>query len=173
MKNWMKVLIVLLGYLAAIVLGVLAWWANDLRAAVFNQNSPGMVAEGDSIACFMVTGLAAIFPTALALFFLRPVGWFWSLYTWAMLLLALAGIPLEITGALLHHYQVMQPPWELLSVPVVIWTFTIPFTAPADILSALIAPDPKNRRRLLIAFGVEAAMALLVAFRILFENRFM
>ena len=173
MKTLAKVVIVLLGYAVSVGLGCLAWKWNEIRAAAFAQNSGGMVAEGDSIAFFVVTGLAMVVPTALGLFFLRPVAWFWNLYSWALLALAATGPLLEMVGSTLHHLQVMNSPWALLSVPVVVRTFSVAFLAPGDLFSALIAPDPKSRRRLLIAFAVEAAVGLYVVLNMTFRNRFM
>ena len=173
MGKFAKVSIVLLGYAAALGLGFLAGWWNDLRSAAFAQNSGGMVAEGDSIAFFLATGVAAILPTALALFFLRSVAWFWDLYSRTLFAIALTGPPLLVLGAVLHDLQVMQSSWALLSVPVVARIFSLPILAPADLASAWLAPDPQNRRRLLAAMSVEMATGLYVAFNLLFRHRFM
>jgi len=172
-NKFLKIAVVLAGYAAAVGLGCLAWWLNDQRVAAFARNSPGMVSEGDSIAFFQVTGLAMIVPTALALFFLRPVAWFWTFFSWGLLALALTGPPLEMIGALLHDLGVMSGPWVLLSFPVVVRTYSIAFLAPGDLISALLAPDPKSRRRLLLALGIEAALGLYVIWNLTFRNRFM
>jgi len=173
MSKLAKVSIVLLGYGAAVGLGFLAGWLNDLRASAFAQNSGGMVAEGDAAAFFVVTGLAMIFPTLLALFFLRSAGWFWRPYSWAMLILALTGPLLEMLGAALHAMGPSAMPYSLLGFPVVVRTFSVLFLSPGDFLSALIAPEPKSRRRLLIAFAIETALGLYVLMNLAFRGRFM
>ena len=60
------------GYIAALLLALGSAWLNAALVDPIDATaSAGMYAFGDSILFFFVFGVASIFPTALALFFLH------------------------------------------------------------------------------------------------------
>ena len=80
---------VLAGYLAA---ALAASAAVAVRIANTNgpdaQASAGMYAFGDGLLFVAVFSVVAILPTGLALFFLRPYRWFWTVLSIAALAIA-------------------------------------------------------------------------------------
>ncbi|MEO6004306.1 MAG: hypothetical protein ABIZ04_19355 [Opitutus sp.] len=54
--------------------------------------SSGMYAFGDPVLGIAVFGVLALIPIALALYWLRPVTWFWALLLWTALPFALTGL---------------------------------------------------------------------------------
>ena len=179
MKTGLKFILVFLGYVAAIGSGLLVGYLHERFAPPDAANYSGMYAEGTAIAFYWVSGIACIFPTALALFFLRKVLWFWNLYSWALLGLAATGPLLEVIAVLLNGFLVTGP--ESLKDPflalmfflVLVRLFGIIILAPADLLSALLSPDPRYRRRLFIAFGIECALGVFVALNLAIRHKFM
>jgi len=89
MSNLSKLGIVLGGYAAALIAALATtylWtWLNPSPA------SQGMQAFGDSLLFFTVFGLMSLLPTGLGLYFLRPFGGFWTVFSLASLVFAATG----------------------------------------------------------------------------------
>ena len=94
MNALVKIGTVLAGYVVA-VLGANA--AVEVRIAHTSgpdaQASAGMYAFGDGLLFIAVFGAAALVPTGLALWFLRPCRWFWVVLSVAALAVAITAIP--------------------------------------------------------------------------------
>ena len=161
MKTWMKVLLILAGYLAALIGAFLACWINDHFLLPPDVRDTGMAAGGDM---FLFTGVSvflSFFPTSLALVFLRKNALFWSLFSKACLAFALGGFLLLVLDMTFHITQ--RRDLGGLAVMVMflgmLRLFGTPILALGDGAFALIAPDPKVRRILLLAAGLEAFCA--------------
>ncbi len=177
MKTTFKVALVLLGYVAALGLGLLVEDLHERFAPAWANQSSGMYAEGSAILFFEVSGVAALFPTLLALFFLRKAPWFWRGYSWAVLGLAATGPLMEIAGVTLNLLLPMEAvmknvPVDLFLFLVIVRIFAVIFLAPFDFLSAIFSPDPQIRKRLFIAFGMECALGLFVALNLTIRHKF-
>ncbi|MES1167070.1 MAG: hypothetical protein ABUL68_03630 [Pseudomonadota bacterium] len=89
-----KIGLVLLGLLAAYAV---AWLAVDLRQRAYQegpdaQTYGAMYAFGDLLLGIAVFGVFALVPAALALYWLRPVVWFWSILLWIAMAFASTGV---------------------------------------------------------------------------------
>src|SRR5439155_18981405 len=93
MKSSSKVILVVAGYLVALVVAAVV---VSVYIAATNgpdrQASSGMSAFGDSILFLGVFALAAIPATGAALFFLRPYHTFWRIISVGALALATTGV---------------------------------------------------------------------------------
>ncbi|MBI5248978.1 MAG: hypothetical protein HY912_05735 [Desulfomonile tiedjei] len=85
---------VLAGYLTAFLLasGAVHYQQLQTLGDPQAQASSGMYAFGDAILFMFVFGVVALFPTGLALYFLRPFRSFWTALSIASLALAVTGM---------------------------------------------------------------------------------
>lgn len=161
------------GYLAAtgIATAVVA-----LRIAATSgpdaQASSGMYAFGDALIFVAVFGVCALIPTAAALYFLRPYARFWTVLAALALALAITSLVAAIlyavgrsetgtTLALWAQFSVLR----ILIAPLFALTFMV---------SGILCPHRTQRRTLLAATAIEAAVsafALVVWFVPLFLGR--
>jgi hypothetical protein len=155
-KRYTKAGIVLAGYAVAFAAAVIVF---DLRMRA-NAGNPdaqgGMQAFGDSLLFLYVFGFAALLPTALALYYLRPVQTFWSVFSKTALVIAATAL-----AAALVILLSKQPPLQsALTIPAVFGVLRLllsPVLCPAFIACAFISPDTRSRRMLGIAAAVECA----------------
>jgi hypothetical protein len=123
------------------------------------QASAGMYAFGDLIIFVAVFGGLALFPTGLALYFLRPFKKFWTVLSTASLALA-ATAPVAALVMLLALSQ--QPNDEsalFLLAGLGCWRmFAAPLLTPVFILAAFIAPTRLSGWVLVAAAAIEGVI---------------
>ena len=157
------------GYAGSLLAAGLTFYALQLRAqedpAQYNN---GMSAGGDFILVLAVFGFCALFPTGLALYFLRSSGKFWNLFSIFSLAVAATAPLAEALNTLIDKLQLYhQPLWVSVG-------FISMLRVGGSILLAfgfagfsLFAPQPRARRLLLIAAGIEGAVFLYVVLHFL------
>lgn len=161
MSRMSKLGLVLAGYAAAILAGIVAAKVYDARvSALPYDTSGGMYAGGQaltSLAAFLVVSLA---PTLLALWFMRRNERFWGAVSIAALAFAGAGllavlmpiwyraVPSNLTLVLVELFRLAH----LLGVP--LWTL-------AFALFAWLAPSRESRRNMLAAVALELVIGVL------------
>jgi hypothetical protein len=114
--------------------------------------SGGMQAFGDLLGFLAIFGVLALAPTALALYFLRPVEKFWSLLSIASLALAATGVVAAILIGSPHWSQ-----WAILAVGFfgLLLVLGAPLLGIGFLVCAAIAPRPHSRWLLLASSGIE------------------
>ena len=150
----LKATIVFGGLIVAAAAAWLAIVVNQwLTSGPDAQASSGMYAFGDLVLGIGVFALLATVPLGLALFWLRPVGWFWTAVTWIGGVYALTG-PLAL----------LDPgPDTFLSG---LRMMMMPLGAGGLLLFSLVAPRVNQRWLLLAAALLEGAIfAGIVLFR--------
>jgi len=164
MRPSVKIGLVVAGYVVALLVAfaVVAIYVVA-TSGPDRQQYGGMYSFGDSLLFLAVFGVAAVPPTAAALYFLRPYRAFWlvlsviALCIAATSLAALIGYVAQRTvapGSILHTWSALAP-LRILSAPLF---------APAFLLSGLFAPNRASRIALLVATAIEAAAFVCVAF---------
>jgi hypothetical protein len=154
-----KVAAVLGGYVVAIVAGCGAQYVGILGAQGPDvEASAGMYAVGDAIVFVAVFGVVSLLPTALALYFLRPFGAFWSALSIASVALAVTGV-----GAMLlmrsASSEALDHPLGGASVLAAFLLIAVaPLLAGGFFISALVAPTRSARWTLVAAAIVEAVV---------------
>lgn len=117
MKAFVKSGVVLAGYVAAVLV---ASAAVAVRVAYTSgpdaQASAGMYAFGDGLLFIAVFSTVAIFPTGLALFFLRPYRWFWIAHSIIALMIAGTAILSASVDALVGCLTLSR------ESPLMVWT---------------------------------------------------
>jgi hypothetical protein len=121
------------------------------------QASAGMLAFGDLLLFVFVFGAVALFLTGLALYFLRPLGKFWTVFSGGSLALAGTGL-----GAALVIAQASTPPANSFGGALagigVLRMLPAPLLAIGFALSTFIAPNRRSRRTSLAATLIEGAV---------------
>jgi len=163
MGRWSKVGVVIAGYVAAVVAGVMAGWLYDARLeAMPYDTSGGMYAAGVMMASLGVFLVLSLAPTLLALWFLRPHTRFWNALAVSSIAFALAGL-----AAVLAPLVVRQPPQNiglmLLSMLGLSQLLGVPLWLGAFMLFAFIAPTRQVRRKLVLAVAVEVVIGACAA----------
>ena len=162
MKALVKSGVVLAGYVAAVLLASAAL-AVRLRntQGPDTEASAGMYAFGDAMLFLAVFGFAAIVPTGLAFYFLRPYRWFWTA-------LSITALAIAATGFLAASIYILaawcQPRSEqsflmVWSALAVLRMLASPVLATGFAVFALIAPNRTSRWALAIAAGIDGAVA--------------
>jgi hypothetical protein len=150
---------VLLGFVVALVL---AWVAVMLRQRATQsaeaQASSGMYAFGDFVLGVAVFAAVAVVPTGLALAWLRPVAWFWSVTVGTAMLWTFTGC-LALVAAIAASGS--TPPW-LSGAHARIGI--MPLSALAFGTTALFAPRLRHRWLLLATALTDAALFAGVVF---------
>jgi len=153
--------IVVGGYAAAFLLASAAvairlWMTANNKDAVA---SSGMYAFGDSIIFIFVFGVAALVPTGLVLFFLRPVRLFWTVASIGALVFAATGIG----ASLLFWTTRSQPPGTSLLAQAAALSLERIIVAPlftaAFLICAGFAPATGPRRAFALAALCEGGAA--------------
>jgi hypothetical protein len=151
--------IVIAGYVVAMLIANAAVNARLVHHSADAQNSPGMYAWGDLILFLEVFGLAAIIPTGLALYFLRPIRIFWPLFSLAAVAFAVTGTCAFAADALWSRL----PPHSLLGLLAAIGglrEMLSPAAAVIFLLAIFAAPGRRPRLILLVATIIEAPLGI-------------
>lgn len=153
MKAAGKAGIVFGGYAAAFLLAAGAVEVR-LRMTANNpdvQASSGMYAFGDSVVFAFVFGIAALVPTAAALYFLRPVRRFWIMSSAGALAFAATGI----AASVLFWATRSQPPGHSLLILAGVFSLERIIVAPLFVAGFLVfagsAPATGPRRAFALA----------------------
>jgi hypothetical protein len=164
MSGFYKMAVVLTGYIVALLAALAACyvlqWLNPGA-----DPSGGMQAFGDMLRFLGIFGFLAFFPTVLALYFLRPVEKFWTVFSIASLALAATG-PVAALMMGKHHL----PAFALVLVGFfgLLEVLVAPLLGCAFVICALLAPFRRPRRLLLAASAIEFAVAGYALFCLLF-----
>lgn len=157
-----KVGIVVLGLIVAFAIAwVAVYFRERATQGPATQASSGMYAEGDAMLGVAVFGVLALIPLALAMFWLRPVAWFWSALVRFALFFAASGIFAVIISAAM---KTSRNSWLFLAHARI---GIMPLTALALLACACFAPKPRDRWTLLatgVCDGVLFAGILVVMF---------
>ncbi len=113
-----------------------------------------MQAFGDSLRFLGLFGFLALFPTAMALYFLRSVERFWSLFSGASLALAATG---PVFALLILR---RQSPWAgtIVGLFGLLKVLGAPIFALGFLICAALAPTGRSRWVLVAAAGIEFAV---------------
>jgi hypothetical protein len=160
MNRWMKVGIVLAGYVLALIASVAAVVIYDQHfTAADNQASGGMIAGAELMYGTGIFLLVALAPTALALWFIRKSRAVWSWFSGLALAFAILGLAAVIRTLVIH-----EPPRalfiELVGVIGVAQMLGSPLWIGGFALFAWLAPARDLRVRLLVATAIELAVAV-------------
>ena len=167
MKTLVKIGVVLAGYVVAVLA---AGAAVDVRIANTSgpdaQASAGMYAFGDGLLFVAVFGVAALVPTGLALYFLRPFRWFWTVLSASALAVAVTAIPAAALCVLerllaIHDDSLLS----VLAALAVLRTIVSPPLAGAFLVAGVLAPNRASRWALLAAAAIEGAVAVYAVFQ--------
>lgn len=173
MKKMTKIGLVLAGYGLAFAGACLAAYLDDLATARFNDQSGGMVAGGEMILFIGVFAFLSVFPTGLALFFLRSEDKFWTAFSIFAIGLAFTGPPAEVYIFLVRIFTSSTPTvWAFFSFFALlrVWgTFVFGF---GDILFGFITKLPIARKRLWMAAAIESALFLYIVLHMLIWHNF-
>jgi hypothetical protein len=159
MNALVKLGVVLAGYAAALLVAFAAVHVRQLQTQGEQaQASAGMYAFGDFVLFVVVLGVLALFPTALALYFLRPVETFWTVFAIASLVVAFTGPVAALVNTLLAVLRVHQPIWGLVAFLGLVRVAGAPFLAVGCLSGAVISPARRARWALLAAAVVETVV---------------
>ena len=161
MKAAGKAGIVFGGYVAAFLLATAAvevrlWMiASDPNA----QASSGMDAFGDSVVFVFVFGIAALAPTGLGLYFLRPVRRFWLVASAGALALAATGVAGSALFWTTRSGSAVQSPVALAAALSLERVIVAPLLTAGFLIFAGFAPAGGPRRAFLVAAVCEGGAA--------------
>ncbi len=161
MKALIKFALVVAGYVAAVLLASAAVAVRIANTSGPDaQASAGMYAFGDGLLFIAVFSAVAIFPTGLALWFLRPYRWFWIALSITALMIAATGfLAAAINGVASHLTLPRESPLMIGAALAVLRMLLAPPLAAAFGLAGVIASNRASRWSLLAAAGTEAAVA--------------
>ena len=146
------------GYAAAWFVASAAVYLRQLHTQDAQaQASAGMYAFGDLILFVGVFAVLALFPTGLALYFLRPFGKFWTTLSTAALAWAVTGLGAAFMIALAST----QPPqslWRTVASFGIVRMLVAPPLATTLALATLVAPTRRLRWTLLGTTVIEGAV---------------
>jgi hypothetical protein len=162
MKAFVKFGVVLAGYVAAVLA------ANAVVAVRIAhtsgpdaQASAGMYAFGDGLVFIAVFGTVALVPTFSALWFLRPYRWFWTVLSVAALAVAATAILSASVYVMTAHLALpRESSLEIWAALAGLRMLVSPPLAAVFVLAGIIAPSRTSRWVLLVAAGIEGAMAV-------------
>jgi hypothetical protein len=159
-KPLLKALAVLVGYSLALAVACVAVDVRQLNTQGPDaQASGGMYAFGDALLFGAVFGGAALLPTGLGLYFLRPVRTFWTLLAIAALALAATGPISAAAYELLRHLDSAATFLQVCAGVVVLRMLGAPLLAATFLLSACLAPTRFSRWSLVGATALEGLAA--------------
>ncbi len=131
-----------------------------------------MYAFGDAILFGAVFGYVALFPTGLALYFLRPFKKLWTVFSIASLALAFTGL----VAASVIAFALTLPPddesaWAISAGFGILRMLVAPLLAPVFVIAAFIAPTRFSRWALVGATAIEGAIGTYAFFHWFAELR--
>ena len=157
MNGFVKFGVVLAGYVAAVLVASAALEIRLLNTQGPDaQASAGMSAFGDLLLFLAVFGFGSLFPTGLALYFLRHCERLWTVFAVASLTLALIG---PVAAAVLQCHQGDSLIASLL------WlgqTLGAPLLALGFLVGAFLAPTRRTRWMLLASALIEGLVSAYV-----------
>ncbi len=157
MRPLLKVALVAGGYAAAFLI---ASAVVAIRVASTSgpdaQASSGMYAFGDAVLFVAVFGVAALVPTAAALFFLRPYRPFWTGLSALGVVVAVTGIAAVILFAVGRHAA--PSPLATWAAFAVLRILVAPVLALTFLVCAIFSPHRSPRLALLAATVMEVAV---------------
>jgi hypothetical protein len=162
MKAFVKFGTVLAGYVVAVLAASAAVAVRIAHTSGPDaQASAGMYAFGDGLLFVAVFGAVALVPTGLALWFLRPVRWFWVVLSMVALAVAVTALP---AAAICVLERLLALPREsflsLLAALAVLRTIVSPPFAATFVVAGLVAPAGRSRWVLLAAAAIESAVTV-------------
>ena len=161
MNGFAKSGVVLAGYAVAVLLASVAVAVRIAQTSGPDaQASAGMYAFGDLMLFVAVFGVAAIPPTGLAFFFLRPYRAFWIVIPLAGLAFAATGLAAALVYVSADYWAPPGSTGELWAGLAVLRMLPAPLLVIFFLLSAFVAPNPSSRRALLVATGMESAVGI-------------
>jgi len=160
MSRLAKVGLVIGGYVAAIVAGVVAAGLYNARVATLPYDtSGGMYAAGESMYSLAAFLVVALVPTLLGLWFLRGHERFWNAVAVASLAFAAAGL-LAVLTPLVFRNATTNTTLLLVELLALSQLLGMPLWFLAIALFALLAPSRKTRRKLVAAAAVELVIGV-------------
>jgi len=124
------------------------------------EASGGMYAFGDGLLFSAVFSAVAVFPTGLALYFLRQCRWFWmALSITGLAVAATAILSASVYAVAAQLVLPRESPLVLGAAFAVLRMLLSPPLAAAFVLAGVIAPSRTSRWALLAAGGGEGAVA--------------
>ena len=163
MSSRAQIALVIAGYGAAIVAGIVAGRIYDAQvAALPYDTSGGMYAGGEALTSLGVFAIAALFPTLLTLWFLRRNERLWNAIAVAAMAFAAAGL-VAVLAPLLTPSEPRHVALALLSLFALAQLLGAPLWSLAFAFFALLAPTRPVRRKLLFAFGIELVIGACAA----------
>ena len=161
MKALIKIALVLAGYVAAVLLASAAVAVRIANTSGPDaQASAGMYAFGDGLLFIAVFIAVALFPTGLALWFLRPYRWFWIALSITALMIAATGLlAVSIYGLTAHLTLPRESPLMIGAALAGLRMLLAPPLAAAFGIAGVIASNRVSRWSLLAAAGTEGAVA--------------
>ena len=167
MKALVKFGTVLAGYVAAVMVADAAVAARIAHTSGPDaQASAGMYAFGDGLLFVAVFGEAALVPTGLALWFLRPCRRFWIVLSITALAVAITAIP-AVALCVMDRFLAIprESVLEYLAALAFLRTIASPPLAGAFVVAGALAPSRASRWALLAAAGIEGAVAVYAVFQ--------
>jgi len=161
MNRWIKLGIVLAGYVLAFVTSFFMTALYDRQfSPEDNQTMGGMIAGGELMYGSAEFVLASLVPTGLALWFLRPNRRFWSAFSSAGLIFAIVGLAAVLATATTGQTDRDRLPLLLfVGLLSIVQMLGSPLWILSFALFAALAPARDLRRRMLAALVIEFAIA--------------
>jgi hypothetical protein len=124
-----------------------------------------MYAFGDAILFVAVFGVVALFPTGLALYFLRAFKKFWNVISFASLAFTVTGPVAASVIVLASSQRADQSVLAIWAGLGVLRTLLTPLLAPAFVIAAFIAPTRFSCWALVGAAAIEGTIGTYAFFR--------
>ena len=160
MYRLLKLGAVLAGYAFALLAAYAACYYRELQFQHAHvDTSGGMYAWGDLMTFSVVFGPLALFPSGLALYFLRRSQKFWTLLSIVSVPLAVTGLAALFLNVLVVSQHIQHPVWRGLTILGLLRVYPAPMLFLAFIVCACIAPTRRCRWLLLGAAAIEGPAA--------------